>query len=139
NWCPQCRTAISDLETVHKEHHGHLWHIRYPVVNANESLVVATTRPETMLGDTAVAVHPDDERYSHLVGQKILLPLMHREIPIIADAYVDSEFGTGVVKITPAHDPTDVEMARRHGLPSIALMTDDATMTDAAGPSAAVD
>ncbi len=94
-------TALSDLEVVHQDRAGHLWHIRYPVVGSNESLVVATTRPETMLGDTAVAVHPDDERYQHLVGKKIMLPLVNREIPIIADAYVDREFGTGAVKITP--------------------------------------
>jgi len=106
NWCPHCRTAISDLETVHEERAGHLWHIRYPVVGSNEYLVVATTRPETMLGDTAVAVHPEDERYAHLVGKTVRLPLMNREIPIIADRYVDREFGTGVVKVTPAHDTT---------------------------------
>ena len=116
NWCPRCMTALSDLETVHEERNGHLWHIRYPVVGSKESLVVATTRPETMLGDTAVAVHPEDERYRHLVGKKVLLPLMNREIPIIADAYVDREFGTGAVKVTPAHDPNDFEMGRRHNL-----------------------
>ena len=117
NWCPQCRTAISDLETVHQERQGHLWHIRYPVVGSQEFVVVATTRPETMLGDTAVAVHPDDERYQHLIGKKVLLPLMNREIPIIADIFVDREFGTGAVKVTPAHDPNDFEMGRRHDLP----------------------
>ena len=139
NWCPRCRTALSDLEVVHQERQGHLWHIRYPVVGSTESLVVATTRPETMLGDTAVAVHPDDERYQHLVGKKVLLPLMNREIPIIADAYVDREFGTGAVKVTPAHDPNDFEMGRRHNLPQIDVMTDDGKMSDAAGPYAGLD
>ena len=110
NWCPHCQTAISDLEVVHEERQGQLWHIRYPVVGSKEFLVVATTRPETMLGDTAVAVHPDDERYQHFIGKNVLLPLMNREIPIIADTYVDREFGTGVVKITPAHDPNDFEI-----------------------------
>ena len=101
NWCPRCQTAISDLEVVHVERPGKLWHLRYPVVGSNEFLVVATTRPETMLGDTAVAVHPDDERYQRFVGKHVMLPLMNREIPVIADTYVDREFGTGVVKITP--------------------------------------
>ncbi len=112
NWCPRCQTAISDLEVVHNERVGNLWFIRYPVAGAaaGEFLVVATTRPETMLGDTAVAVHPEDERYRHLVGRRVLLPLLDREIPIIADEYVDREFGTGVVKITPAHDPNDFEV-----------------------------
>jgi valyl-tRNA synthetase len=141
NWCPQCRTAISDLETVHQERQGHLWHIRYPVVGGGpgEFLVVATTRPETMLGDTAVAVHPDDERYRHLVGRKVLLPLLNREIPIIADTYVDREFGTGAVKVTPAHDPNDFAMGRRHSLPEIDVMTDDGKMSAAAGPYAGLD
>ena len=145
NWCPQCRTAISDLETVHQERQGHLWHIRYPVVGGGRSstdknsLIVATTRPETMLGDTAVAVHPDDERYRHLVGRKALLPLLDREIPIIADTYVDREFGTGAVKVTPAHDPNDFAMGRRHGLPEIDVMTDDGKMSAAAGPYAGMD
>src|SRR5271167_766348 len=114
NWCPRCMTALSDLEVVHKESNGHLWHIRYPVAGSDQSLVVATTRPETMLGDTAVAVHPEDERYRHLVGKKALLPLMDREIPIIADNYVDREFGTGAVKVTPAHDFNDFEVGKRH-------------------------
>ena len=139
NWCAQCRTAISDLETVHQERQGHLWHIRYPVVGSQEFLIVATTRPETMLGDTAVAVHPDDERYQYLIGKKVLLPLMNREIPIIADTYVDRGFGTGAVKVTPAHDPNDFEMGRRHDLPQIDVMTDDAKMNDAAGPYAGLD
>jgi len=139
NWCPHCRTAISDLETVHEERAGHLWHIRYPVVGSNEYLVVATTRPETMLGDTAVAVHPEDERYAHLVGKTVRLPLMNREIPIIADRYVDREFGTGVVKVTPAHDPNDFEVGRRHNLPEIDVMTDDGHMSAAAGKYAGLD
>jgi valyl-tRNA synthetase len=139
NWCPRCQTAISDLEVVHNERTGNLWHIRYPVVGSNEFLVVATTRPETMLGDTAVAVHPDDERYAHLIGKKVLLPLMNREIPIIADTYVDREFGTGVVKITPAHDPNDFEVGKRHNLPEIDVMTDDARMNADGGKYAGLE
>ncbi len=139
NWCPQCRTAISDLETVHEERQGHLWHIRYPIVGTNESVVVATTRPETMLGDTAVAVHPSDPRYQHLIGKMVLLPLMNREIPIVDDFVVDREFGTGAVKVTPAHDPNDFEIGRRHNLPEIDVMTDDAKMSAAAGPYAGLD
>ncbi|HXP68015.1 MAG TPA: valine--tRNA ligase [Candidatus Dormibacteraeota bacterium] len=133
NWCPRCQTAISDLEVVHNERTGQLWYIRYPLVGAEGHLIVATTRPETMLGDTALAVHPDDDRYKHLIGKKVTLPLMNREIPIIADAYVDREFGTGVVKITPAHDPNDFEVGKRHNLPEIDVMTDDAHMSEAAG------
>jgi valyl-tRNA synthetase len=139
NWCPRCMTALSDLEVVHQERSGHLWHIRYPVVGSAESLIVATTRPETMLGDTAVAVHPDDERYRHLVGKNVMLPLMQREIPIIADAYVDREFGTGAVKVTPAHDPNDFEMGRRHALLQIDVMTGDGKMNTAAGSYAGLD
>ena len=139
NWCPSCLTALSDLETVHEERQGHLWHICYPVVATDEHLTVATTRPETMLGDTAVAVHPEDERYKQLVGKKALLPLMNREIPIITDEIVDREFGTGAVKITPAHDPNDFEVGRRHGLPEIDVMTDDAKMSAAAGAYAGLD
>ena len=139
NWCPQCRTAISDLETVHVEHAGHLWHIRYPVAGANEFVTVATTRPETMLGDTGVAVHPEDERYRHLIGKKVLLPLMEREIPIVADNFVDREFGTGAVKVTPAHDPSDFECGRRHGLPEVDVMTGDGKMSAAAGRYAGLD
>jgi valyl-tRNA synthetase len=134
NWCPRCLTAISDLEVVHNDRTGSMWYIRYPVAGTKEHLVVATTRPETMLGDTAVAVHPDDERYQYLIGKKVLLPLINREIPIIADASVDREFGTGAVKITPAHDPNDFEMGKRHNLPQIDVMTDDAHMSEAAGP-----
>jgi valyl-tRNA synthetase len=133
NWCPVCLTVLSDLEVVHEERQGQLWHIRYPVVGTKEFVVVATTRPETMLGDTAIAVHPDDERYAHLLGKRALLPLMNREIPIIADAMVDREFGTGAVKITPAHDPNDFEVGRRHQLPEIDVMTDDGHMSAAAG------
>ena len=139
NWCPQCRTAISDLETVHEERQGHLWHIRYPIVGTNEYVVVATTRPETMLGDTAVAVHPSDPRYQHLIGKMVLLPLMNREIPIVDDFVVDRDFGTGAVKVTPAHDPNDFEIGRRHNLPEIDVMTDDAKMSAAAGKYAGLD
>src|SRR5260370_40237651 len=126
NWCPACLTVLSDLEVVHEERQGHLWHIRYPVAGTKEFLVVATTRPETMLGDTAVAVHPEDERYKHLIGKKALLPLMNREIPIITDEMVDREFGTGAVEIPPAHDPNDFETGKTHGLAQIGVMTDDA-------------
>jgi valyl-tRNA synthetase len=139
NWCPRCQTAISDLEVVHNERTGQLWYIRYPLVGAEGHLIVATTRPETMLGDTALAVHPDDERYKHLIGKKVMLPLMNREIPIIADTYVDREFGTGVVKITPAHDPNDFEVGKRHNLPEIDVMTDDAHMSEAAGEYAGLE
>jgi valyl-tRNA synthetase len=139
NWCPRCLTAISDLEVVHNERTGSLWYIRYPVAGTKEHVVVATTRPETMLGDTAVAVHPDDERYQHLIGKKVLLPLANREIPIIADATVDREFGTGAVKITPAHDPNDFETGKRHNLPQVDVMTDDAHMNEAAGPYAGLE
>src|SRR5277367_2370652 len=136
NWCPRCQTAISDLAV---ERNGNLWHIRYPVAGTREFLVVATTRPETMLGDTAVAVNPEDERYAHLVGKSVLLPLMNREIPIIADAMVDRKFGTGAVKITPAHDPNDFEVGKRHGLAEIDVMTDDGHMSAAAGAYAGLD
>jgi valyl-tRNA synthetase len=139
NWCPVCLTVLSDLEVLHEERQGHLWHIRYPVVGAQEYIVVATTRPETMLGDAAVAVHPEDERYKHLVGKRVLLPLMEREIPIIADEMVDRGFGTGAVKITPAHDPNDFELGRRHHLPEIDVMGDDGHMSAAAGPYTGLD
>jgi len=139
NWCPVCLTVLSDLEVIHEERPGHLWHIRYPVAGTNEFLTVATTRPETMLGDTAVAVHPEDERYKHLLGKKVLLPLMNREIPIIGDEMVDREFGTGAVKITPAHDPNDFEVGKRHGLAEIDVMTDDAHMNANAGAYAGLD
>ena len=128
NWCPVCLTVLSDLEVLHEERAGSLWHIRYPVVGSDLSVVVATTRPETMLGDTAVAVHPVDERYGALIGKKVRLPLMNREIPIIGDEMVDREFGTGAVKITPAHDPNDFAVGRRHGLAEIDVMTEDGKM-----------
>jgi len=139
NWCPRCMTALSDLEVVHEERQGNLWHLRYPVMGTSEHIIVATTRPETMLGDTAVAVHPDDDRYKHLIGKLVLLPLMNREIPIIGDAAVDREFGTGAVKVTPAHDPNDFEMGRRHQLPEIDVMTEDGKMNAGAGPYAGLD
>src|SRR5215472_11479618 len=139
NWCPRCQTAISDLEVVHVERPGRLWHLRYPLVRSKEVLIVATTRPETMLGDTAVAVHPDDERYQQFVGKHVMLPLMNREIPIVADTYVNREFGTGVVKITPAHDPNDFEVGKRHNLPELDVMTNDGHMSEAAGKYAALD
>jgi valyl-tRNA synthetase len=139
NWCPVCLTVLSDLEVVHEERQGHLWHIKYPVVGTKEFVVVATTRPETMLGDTAVAVNPRDERYKDLIGKKVLLPLMNREIPIIADEMVDREFGTGAVKITPAHDPNDFEVGRRHQLAEIDVMTDDGHMNANAGAYAGLD
>ncbi|HDK7169650.1 TPA: valine--tRNA ligase [Clostridium botulinum] len=125
NWCPKCKTALSDAEIEYSEHEGHFWHIKYPVVGSDEYLEIATTRPETMLGDTAVAVNPKDERYAHLVGKTLMLPLVNREIPIVADDYVDMEFGTGAVKITPAHDPNDYQVGKRHNLPQINVMFDD--------------
>ncbi|MDD2365082.1 MAG: valine--tRNA ligase [Desulfuromonadaceae bacterium] len=133
NWCPRCHTALSDIEVEHEDHKGHLWHIRYPVVGEpGRFVIVATTRPETMLGDTAVAVHPDDERYADLVGKKVLLPLVGREIPVVADDYVDREFGTGVVKITPAHDFNDFEVGLRHGLDKINVL-DESGIINSAG------
>ncbi|GAC1620545.1 MAG: valine--tRNA ligase [Candidatus Acidiferrum sp.] len=139
NWCPVCLTVLSDLEVNHEERQGHLWHIKYPVAGTDDFLVVATTRPETMLGDTAVAVHPADERYKHLISKTVTLPLTGRAIPVIADEMVDREFGTGAVKITPAHDPNDFEVGRRHGLAGIDVMTDDAHMNAAAGAYAGLD
>ncbi len=133
NWCPKCHTAISDIEVEHEDHDGHLWHIKYPVIDSDEYLVVATTRPETMLGDTGVAVHPEDERYSHLIGKKVILPLMNRAIPIFADSYVDQEFGTGAVKVTPAHDPNDFEMGLRHNLDQVVVMDNNGNMNENAG------
>lgn len=133
NWCPVCQTSISDAEVEHEEKEGNFWHIKYPVVGSDEFLEIATTRPETMLGDTAVAVHPEDERYSHLIGKTVMLPIMNREIPIIGDNYVEKEFGTGVVKITPAHDPNDFEVGKRHNLPEINVMNDDATINSIGG------
>ncbi len=129
NWCPVCQTSISDAEVEHEEQEGHFWHINYPVVGEEGRFVeIATTRPETLLGDTAVAVNPEDERYSDIVGKTLLLPLVNREIPVIADSYVDKEFGTGCVKITPAHDPNDFEVGKRHDLEEINIMNDDATI-----------
>jgi valyl-tRNA synthetase len=139
NWCPRCQTAISDLETVHEETAGHLWHIRYPVVGSERYLVVATTRPETMLGDTAVAINASDERYLDLHGHTVRLPLMDREIPIILDDIADPEFGTGVVKITPAHDLNDFEAGKRHNLPMIRVIDEAAKITAAGGPYAGLD
>ena len=139
NWCPVCQTVLSDLEVLHEERAGHLWYIKYPVAGSREYLVVATTRPETMLGDTAVAVNPEDARYNHLVGRSAIVPLINREIAIISDAMVEREFGTGAVKITPAHDPNDFEVGRRHSLPEIDVMTDDGHMSAAAGGYAGLD
>lgn len=133
NWCPKCHTTISDIEVEHNDREGNLYHLSYPVKDSEETLVVATTRPETMLGDTAVAVHPDDERYRHLIGKTLILPLMNREIPIIADDYVDREFGTGAVKITPAHDPNDFEIGLRHDLPQVIVLDKEAKMNENAG------
>ncbi len=133
NWCPNCRTALSDAEVEYTEQPGSFWHIRYPVKDSDEFVTVATTRPETMLGDTAVAVHPEDERYAHLVGKTLLLPLTDREIPVIADEYVERDFGTGCVKITPAHDPNDFEVGKRHNLEIIKVMNDDASINETYG------
>ncbi len=133
NWCPHCLTSISDAEVEYEEHDGHFWHIRYPLSDGSGYLEIATTRPETLLGDTAVAVHPDDERYKDLVGKTVILPLVDREIPVVADNYVEMDFGTGVVKITPAHDPNDFEVGLRHNLPVINVMNDDATINENGG------
>ena len=145
NWCPVCNTSISDAEVEYEEQAGHFWHIKYPLieddgtVSTTRFLEFATTRPETMLGDTAVAVHPDDDRYKDIVGKKLMLPIINREIPIIADAYVDREFGTGVVKITPAHDPNDFEVGKRHNLPEINILNDDATINENGGKFCGMD
>nr|WP_319487854.1 valine--tRNA ligase [uncultured Caproiciproducens sp.] len=133
NWCPRCRTSISDAEVEFSEHDGFFWHLRYPFKDGSGYIQLATTRPETMLGDTAVAVHPDDERYSELVGKTLILPLVNREIPLIADTYVERDFGTGVVKITPAHDPNDFEVGLRHDLPIINVMDDGGNMNENSG------
>ncbi|MFO7636586.1 MAG: valine--tRNA ligase [Clostridia bacterium] len=133
NWCPVCLTSISDAEVEHTEKEGNLWHIRYPVEGSDAYVVVATTRPETMLGDTGVAVHPEDERYAGLIGRTVNLPLMDRPIPVVGDDFVDREFGTGAVKVTPAHDPNDFEIGLRHGLAFINVMNDDGTMNENAG------
>jgi valyl-tRNA synthetase len=139
NWCPRCQTAISDVETVHEAVESHLWHISYPLIGTDQALTVATTRPETMLGDTALAVHPDDERYRHLHGKRVIVPLIHREIPVITDPIVDPSFGTGVVKVTPAHDPNDFEIGRRHGLEFVKVIGEDGRMTASAGTYAGLD
>jgi valyl-tRNA synthetase len=145
NWCPRCQTAISDLEVVYDEHKGHLWEIKYPVIGpasgkiSDESITVATTRPETMLGDVAVAIHPEDGRYLHLHGKKLRLPLVDREIPIILDEWVSRDFGTGAVKVTPAHDPNDFALGERHHLPSINVMDDRAHINEQGGPYAGLD
>ena len=130
NWCPHCRTSLSDAEVEYEDQAGHFWHLRYQLADGSGYLELATTRPETLLGDTAVAVNPNDERYKHLVGKMLILPIVHREIPIVADEYVEMDFGTGVVKITPAHDPNDFEVGLRHNLPVINVMTDDAKITE---------
>ncbi len=139
NWCPRCHTALSDLEVEHEDKKGSLWHLRYPVQGTDRYLVVATTRPETMLGDTAVAVHPEDERYQDLIGKTILLPLVQREIPIIGDEYVDKEFGTGAVKITPAHDFNDFEMGKRHDLDFINVLDEDGVINEQGGSYAGLE
>ncbi len=133
NWCPQCGTAISDIEVEHEEEEGKLWHFRYPLIDGEGYVTVATTRPETILGDTAVAVHPEDERYRDLVGKKLVLPGVGRQIPIVADPYVDPEFGSGAVKVTPAHDPNDFLIGLRHGLEQVVVMAPDGTMNENAG------
>ncbi|WP_418627135.1 valine--tRNA ligase [Anaerosinus sp.] len=133
NWCPRCSTALSDIEVEHEDKQGHLYHLRYQVEGSDEFVEIATTRPETMLGDTGVAVHPEDERYTHLIGKNLILPIVGRKIPVFADEYVDPSFGTGVVKVTPAHDPNDFEMGQRHALEQIVVLNDDATMADNTG------
>ncbi|GAA6325844.1 valine--tRNA ligase [Fusobacterium ulcerans] len=130
NWCPRCGTALADDEVEHVEKDGHLWHVKYPVKDSDEFIIIATSRPETMLADVAVAVHPEDDRYKHLIGKKLILPLVGREIPVIADDYVDREFGTGALKITPAHDPNDFNVGKKHDLPIINMLTKEATVTD---------
>ncbi|MBQ2679770.1 MAG: valine--tRNA ligase, partial [Firmicutes bacterium] len=139
NWCPKCKTTISDAEVNHVDREGHLWHIKYPLADSEGFITIATTRPETMLGDTAVAVNPEDERYTDYIGKDLILPLMDRRIPIIADEYVDKEYGSGAVKITPAHDPNDFEVGERHNLPRINIMNDDGTINSAGGKFAGMD
>ena len=133
NWCPSCHTAISDAEVDHEDSHGHLWHVSYPVKDSDETITIATTRPETILGDLAVAVHPDDERYTHMVGKTVILPLVGREIPIIADSYVEMEFGTGALKITPSHDPNDFEVGASHGLGQCVVIDEDGYINENGG------
>ncbi len=139
NWCPRCSTGLSDLEVEHMDDAGHFWHMRYPSPDGGPGVMVATTRPETMLGDTAVAVHPDDERYADLIGETVILPLMDREIPVVADELVDPEFGTGAVKVTPAHDPTDLAIAQNHNLDRVVVIGEDGKMTDESGQFAGMD
>ena len=139
NWDPAAKTALSDIEVIHKEVEGAFYYMEYPLADGSGVLRVATTRPETMLGDSGVAVHPEDERYAHLVGKTVILPIVGREIPIVADDYVDKEFGTGVVKMTPAHDPNDFEVGNRHNLERILVMNEDGTMNDLAGKYAGMD
>ncbi len=139
NWCPRCGTAVSDLEVVHEDRPGHLWYVRYPFEDGSGSISVATTRPETMLGDTAVAVNPADPRYRSAIGRKLVLPLLNRVIPVIADSFVDPQFGTGAVKVTPAHDPNDYDMSLRHNLPRLEVIDTSALMTDEAGPYKGLD
>ena len=139
NWCPVCKTSISDAEVIHEDQDGFFYHINYPIVGTNQCLEIATTRPETLLGDVAVAVNPEDERYTDLVGKMLLLPLVNKEIPVIADSYVDKEFGTGCVKITPAHDPNDFEVGKRHNLPEINILNDDGTINEKGGKYAGMD
>ncbi len=134
NWCPKSKSAISDDEVEHVEVQGHLWHFAYPIKDSDETITIATTRPETMFGDTAIMVHPDDSRYQHLIGQKVILPFMNREISVIADSYVDMEFGTGAVKVTPAHDPNDYEVAQRHDLEMISVMTEEGLLNEKVPP-----
>ena len=133
NWCPKCKTSISDAEVEFEEKEGSFWHLRYPLADGSGYIQLATTRPETMLGDTAVAVHPDDERYQQYIGKNVILPIVNKEIPVIADTYVERDFGTGVVKITPAHDPNDFEVGLRHDLPVINVMNEDATINENGG------
>ncbi|MDY5496534.1 MAG: valine--tRNA ligase [Anaerobutyricum sp.] len=139
NWCPVCQTSISDAEVEYEDQAGFFWHINYPIIGTDRCIEIATTRPETMLGDTAIAVHPDDERYKDLVGKMVLLPIVNREIPIVADSYVDREFGTGAVKITPAHDPNDFEVGKRHNLEEINILNDDGTINENGGKFAGMD
>ncbi len=134
NWCPECKTALSDAEVEYEEQDSFLWHIKYRIEGSDEYLIVATTRPETMLGDTGIAVNPADERYKNVVGKNVILPIVNKPIPVVADEYVELDFGTGVVKMTPAHDPNDFEVAKRHNLPVIRVMNDDGTMNEQAGP-----
>ena len=139
NWCPHCKTALSDAEVEYEEENSFFWHLKYPVENSDEYLVVATTRPETMFGDTAVAVNPNDDRYKHLIGKNVILPIVNKPIPVVGDEHADMEFGTGCVKITPAHDPNDFEVGLRHNLPLVKVMKDDGTMNENAGKYAGMD